>query len=172
MIQFSDQINKSYFLFGSNTLFYFKTMTKITQIHTGKYDFFHAHFSDRPRILQHLRNRIAPTFPPRLRNRTKRAVVITSILHFQKRSGPVSKRKSIVEGIDFIDLRDMDHLFTFGAIQLIDIIEHPKFFSCTQNQIDPLHFSDFFRLQLSITPRHHISGLLIYSETLPTTLLP
>src|SRR5690625_5326751 len=64
----------------------------------------------------------------------------------------------------------MDHLFTFGAIQLIDIIEHPKFFSCTQNQIDPLHFSDFFRLQLSITPRHHNSVLRISTETPPYTL--
>src|SRR5690554_4496389 len=139
-------------------------LPKITDIDTSQYDFANTGLPDLPGMLYDLFDRIAAAFTSGLRNSAKRTIVVAAILDFQKGTGPVSKRKSLIVGGNFTNFRGMNHSFGLGTVQLIDVIEHLKFFSGTQDQIHPFHLSNLGGLELGVASRDHHPGIWIFPQ--------
>src|SRR5690606_15945734 len=145
----------------------FRAVPKITQIHACEYDLANARLTDFPGIVHYLIDAIAATLTPRLGDGTERAIVITTVLDFEKRTRTITERESVMEGGKFADLGGVNHPFGFGAVQLIDVVEHLEFFTRSEDQIDSFHFRDFFGFELGVATSHHYPGIWILSQNPP-----
>ena len=129
-VQFLYQINEKGFFFNPCAFNDLCAVAKIANVYTRQYNFFHAHFCDFMGICHHAVNSIGTAFTTCQRNGTKSTFVVTTVLHFQKRTGAVAKRKGVVKGIDFLDFTRRHHAFALCFGECIYIINDFELLSC------------------------------------------